>query len=262
MCTPSRTTLPEQPLDQQLNNVVTISFQSTPFSKALEEIGQAYGISFVVEDAAFSDAGISLDQVVTVKAEQIPLNSVLSLLLKESHLTFGIKDQSVQITTTPPRDKLVRMPYLVADLVTPSEGAKGQARLTQEKKLIDLITSTIAPRSWAVMGGPGAIAYHPLTMSLVINQTPDVQEQIADLLTEFRELQDMAVTFDVRILSLPETTYETIELDHGEPGNTPNAPRHRDPQWLPASFLVFRANHRDDMSKPCPGLASAGSGAG
>ena len=86
MCTPSRTSLPQQPLEQRLKNVVTISFQNTPLRKALEEIGQAYGISFVVEDAAISDAGISLNQAVTLKAEQIPLNSVLALLLKDSRI--------------------------------------------------------------------------------------------------------------------------------------------------------------------------------
>ena len=147
----------------------------------MEEIGQAYGISFVVEEAALSDAGISLDQPVTLKAEQISLKTVMGLLLKDSRLTFAVKDQSVQITTTP---KLVTTSYLVADLVTPSEGAKGKARPTQEKKLIDLIMCCVAARSWDVMGGPGTIDYHPLTMSLTVNQTPDVQEQIADLLTE------------------------------------------------------------------------------
>src|SRR5262249_30786865 len=49
---------------------------------------------------------------------------------------------------------------------------------TTEEQLIQLITNTIAPKTWSGMGGPGTIDYFPLTMSLVINQTPDIQEQI------------------------------------------------------------------------------------
>ena len=52
------------------------------------------------------------------------------------------------------------------------------------QQLINLITNTIAPESWNSLGGPGTIDYFPLGMALVINQTPDIQEQIADLLQQ------------------------------------------------------------------------------
>jgi len=75
---------------------------------------------------------------------------------------------------------------------------------TQERMLIDLITKTIAPRSWSDSGGPGSIDYHPLTMALVINQTPDVQEQVADLLAALRRMQDVQVALDVRVLTISD----------------------------------------------------------
>ena len=84
---------------------------------------------------------------------------------------------------------------------------------TMEDMLIKLLTSTIAPQSWNNMGGPGTIEYFPLTMSLVINQSPDIQEQVADLLTALRRLQDQEVAIEVRFISIAEDFYERIGLD-------------------------------------------------
>src|SRR5262245_16074022 len=115
----------------------------------------------------------------------------------------------------PGRSQEVRCTYQVADLVIPVGNGDLTCRLdrpkggdpahtgialgeprprqpvrTQEDRLIRLITSTVRPGSWSDRGGPGTIQYFPLTMSLVINQTPDVQEQVADLLAALRRQQD------------------------------------------------------------------------
>ena len=53
---------------------------------------------------------------------------------------------------------------------------------TPAGRLIDIITDTIAPQSWSVVGGPGTIMeYNGL---LVISQTAEVHAQIADLLDQ------------------------------------------------------------------------------
>src|SRR5439155_24175250 len=50
-------------------------------------------------------------------------------------------------------------------------------------------------------------------MALVINQTPDIQEQVADLLAALRRLQDQEVAVEVRMISLSETFFERIGMD-------------------------------------------------
>src|SRR5262249_39385234 len=79
---------------------------------------------------------------------------------------------------------------------------------TTEDTLISLIKSTVSPRSWADMGGPGTIDYFPMTMTLVVNQTPDIQEQIADLLQALRRLQDQEVAMEVRLISIADDFFE------------------------------------------------------
>ena len=84
---------------------------------------------------------------------------------------------------------------------------------TTEESLIRLITSTIEPQSWSTVGGSGTIEYYPLTMSLVINQTPNIQEQVADLLNNLRRLLDQEVALEIRLISIAEDFYERIGVD-------------------------------------------------
>jgi type II secretory pathway component GspD/PulD (secretin) len=84
---------------------------------------------------------------------------------------------------------------------------------TTEEKLMNLIKSTVSPNSWTDSGGPGTIDYFPLTMSLVIHQTPDIQEQVFDLLQALRRLQDQEVAVEVRFVTVNDSFFERIGVD-------------------------------------------------
>ena len=84
---------------------------------------------------------------------------------------------------------------------------------TLERELIRLITTTIKPDSWAALGGEGTIEYFPLGMALVINQSPEVIEEVERLLESLRKLQDLEVSIEVKVVSLAETFYERIGVD-------------------------------------------------
>lgn len=109
---------------------------------------------------------------------------------------------------------------------TPSSGGRletnpaGQPSLmkqnpkgTMEQSLIKLITSTIGQGTWSDVGGPGTIDYYPIGMALVINQTPDVIEQIIQLLESLRQLQDLEVAIEIRLIALSEAFFERIGVD-------------------------------------------------
>lgn len=91
--------------------------------------------------------------------------------------------------------------------------SKRGASNTTEDQLMKLVTSTISPRSWSEMGGPGTIEFFPLTLSLAINQTPDIQEQIQDLLSSLRRLQDQEVSVEVRFISVSEDFFERVGVN-------------------------------------------------
>ncbi len=79
--------------------------------------------------------------------------------------------------------------------------------------LIELITTTIAPQSWDEVGGPGSVSGFDTNLSLVVSQTQDVHEKIADLLEQLRRLQDLQVTIEVRFITISDNFFERIGVD-------------------------------------------------
>jgi type II secretory pathway component GspD/PulD (secretin)/tetratricopeptide (TPR) repeat protein len=114
---------------------------------------------------------------------------------------------------------------------------------TMEDLLIKMITSTIKPETWSDMGGPGTIEYYPLGLALVITQTPDIQEQVAELLAALRRLQDIQVTVEVRFITIDEAFYERIGLDFNLNVVTPTNP-HYEPQIISGQFQPFGFDNR------------------
>jgi type II secretory pathway component GspD/PulD (secretin)/tetratricopeptide (TPR) repeat protein len=114
---------------------------------------------------------------------------------------------------------------------------------TMEDLLIKMITNTIKPETWSDMGGPGTIEYYPLGLALVITQTPDIQEQVAELLAALRRLQDIQVTVEVRFITIDEAFYERIGLDFNLNVVTPTNP-HYEPQIISGQFQPFGFDNR------------------
>jgi general secretion pathway protein D len=105
----------------------------------------------------------------------------------------------------------LQLPNMGGPLMGP--GGMGGGVQADFDSLIELITTTIAPESWTDVGGPGAIREFETNLSLVISQTQDVHEQIADLLEQLRRLQDLQVTIEVRFITLSDRFFERIGVD-------------------------------------------------
>ncbi|MCG8587415.1 MAG: hypothetical protein MI757_22135 [Pirellulales bacterium] len=93
------------------------------------------------------------------------------------------------------------------------QGAGGGASQADFDSLIQLITSTVSPTTWDEVGGPGSIAPFATNLSLVVNQTQEVHEQLVDLLKQLRRNQDLQVTIEVRFIDLSDNFFERIGVD-------------------------------------------------
>ncbi len=80
-------------------------------------------------------------------------------------------------------------------------------------QLIELITTTVEPESWEELGGPGSIAPFSTNLSLVVSQTQEVHDRLADLLEQLRRLQDLQVTIEVRFITLNDNFFERVGVD-------------------------------------------------
>jgi type II secretory pathway component GspD/PulD (secretin) len=129
---------------------------------------------------------------------------------------------------------------------------------TMQDLLIDLIKGTIHPHTWREMGGPGTIQYYPLGMALVINQTQEVQGDVADLLAALRRLQDMEVAIEMRLVSVSESFYERIGVDFDVNLRTPINPGNEQ-QLLSSNFTPFQTVNRNlNFNRMITGLTPAG----
>lgn len=57
---------------------------------------------------------------------------------------------------------------------------------SEAQQLIELIVNTISPDSWRPHGGQGSISFYPHNPALVIRQTAETHEQVAELLQALR----------------------------------------------------------------------------
>ncbi|HEV3143759.1 MAG TPA: hypothetical protein VGZ47_07750 [Gemmataceae bacterium] len=271
----------EREIERRLSTPVSIDFRGATLQQVIDTLHVMTKLNIVPALESIRDENPrALEQPIQLKLDEVPLKSVLNILLRQAHLTYVIQDDALQITTDrAARGKLVQKVYSVADLVIPIDNyaipnpsqlmrafeqgtgnrvtpngittgqqpslglSTGQpvspslsttpsspgsanaasptgastfqtlAKNTLEDVLMKLVTNTVAPQSWNDVGGPGTIDYFPIGMALVINQTPDVQEQVQELLEALRRLQDLEVAVEVRIITVAETFFERIGMD-------------------------------------------------
>jgi tetratricopeptide (TPR) repeat protein len=186
----------ERDIEKKLQQPVTMSFQDAPLRQVLDDLRDRAGINIFIDKDSLDAQEVSLEHPVTITLEDVALKSALGLILKSARLAFVVKDEAVQITTERgARGKMQRRVYEVADLLCDAACPCASKDVTAEKRaetLMNAITTRVAPDTWAAAGGPGTIDFYPCTLGLVVNQTADVQEQVAELLESLRRQQGQA----------------------------------------------------------------------
>jgi general secretion pathway protein D len=92
-------------------------------------------------------------------------------------------------------------------------GGMGGGAQADFDSLIELIQSTVQPNTWKANGGQGDVAPFETNLTLVVSNTQEVHEQLADLLQQLRRLQDLQVTIEVRFITLADNFFERIGVD-------------------------------------------------
>lgn len=159
-----------------------------PLSEVMDEIAQKHHINVVIDHRSLDDVGLGADTPVTANLTDLPLDSRLTLMLRELDLTWTI-DEGVLLVTTPEEseNRLITRIYEVGDLIKfqDKEGEEWQ----DYDQLIEVITSTIQPDSWDEVGGAGAIEPSPFGNAemLTIAQTYQIHRRIEKYLKTLRE---------------------------------------------------------------------------
>ena len=124
--------------------------------------------------------------------------------------------------------------------------------------LINLIQNTVAANTWKDVGGQGTIQFYPLGMALIVNQTQEVQEDVAALLASLRRLQDLEIAIEMKLVSVSESFFERIGVDFNVNIKSPTSANNQ-ATLASGQFTPFgQPNNQFQGIKAVTGLTPAG----
>jgi hypothetical protein len=204
----------EAAIERTLERSADIDVADMPLADAIAKIKQEYELPIQLDAKALEDEGIGSDTPISRQIHGIPLRALLHLMLSELDLTYVIRHEVVIVTTKAEAESLLTTKvYPIFDLAClargkgegagPAQWAKmvlphgflGAARPQRRDhtgvdyaSLINGITGSIAPTTWDEVGGPGTITEFAPAGALVISQTTEVHEEIAEYLKALRDV--------------------------------------------------------------------------
>jgi hypothetical protein len=169
---------PFEVLREKLAQTVSVDFSGLPLETALAELAEQSGVAIRIDREALDEAGDPLTDPVTLRVRDIPLRSVLHLLLDDTYREFVFQDDALCVTS---REEayatLVPRLYHVADLTR-------RERAFDEDALADAVKELVAADRWEDAGGTGTIEVRP--GALLVRQACSVHLQIAALFDALR----------------------------------------------------------------------------
>jgi hypothetical protein len=186
--TAAKMTDKERAIIRALNAPITIDLKDgATFQNVIDYLQEKMGVTIIVDKQALDEAMVTYETPVKLNLPKVATKTVLKKLLADFNLTYVVKDEAIQITTVErARDMLTTRIYYLGDLAAvvnpnlPPYITQYQTALNL-KSIIDLIQSTIEPKSWDINGGPGTIVFNPATMSLIVKQSAEIHYSLGGL---------------------------------------------------------------------------------
>jgi hypothetical protein len=180
----------EEKIRAALKKTVNWDFSALPLADVVRSLEKELHITMHLDARSLSDLGVETGVPVTFKASGVSAMAALELLLRDLSLAVTVRDEVVLITSQAVADEnLLTRTYDVSDL-SAYRTATGEIVLDFDG-LIDAVTQTICPTTWDGVGGTGSI--RPVegggVQALVVNQTWQIQERIAELLDNLGKLR-------------------------------------------------------------------------
>lgn len=160
---------------------ISIDAEAQPLGATCQRVAGQAGLSVFFDMAALGDAGVALNTPCRLHAVELTLATALRLLLEEFDLTWAIRNEMLVVTSREVCESMLTYRFFaVADLCPP----RPRVSAVGEEELAEIVTTLVAPTTWDVVGGPGAI--QPLPRMLLASQTEEVLADIEALLKRMR----------------------------------------------------------------------------
>ena len=169
---------------EALQNRFSLQLTERPFIEALREIQERARINVVLDEQGLLESALTPDQPVTIHLKDVPLEGVLTHLLRPLGLDFKIKDEVLLVTSAAKAaGPLYVVVYRMNALVEVAEEPDQSTQIAELNRYAELIRDLIAPNEWDQKGGSGSLAVHAATNSLIVRQNRRHHDRIADFLS-------------------------------------------------------------------------------
>lgn len=169
---------------EKVEQVVSFRVEDVPLREAVVKLLGDLAVKVKFDQPTIDANGsASLDDPVSIDAEEEPAESILSEMLEQRGLAWSPRGNAIVITTKEVLDtRREAIAYDVADLVVDAEGAADMSLLIQ------LLTQIVAPDSWQEVGGSGTLTpiVRERSALLLVDQPFPIQQQIAKTLASLR----------------------------------------------------------------------------
>ena len=166
------------------------AFADTPLADAAAWLSEQTKTPIVIDVRALEDVGIGSDTPISATLGGQTLADVLTRILEPLDLTWLVRDEVVLITTPEECEcALVTKAYGVRDLIRSEDDLEDRAAGRLDA-LVDMMTRTVEPTTWDMVGGPGAasgMAHHGV---LFVSQTQQTHLLIQSLFAQIRAKRD------------------------------------------------------------------------
>ncbi|EMB14673.1 RNA polymerase sigma factor [Rhodopirellula europaea] len=173
----------EKKYDEIMDKKVSYNFVHTPLHDAIRLMSEDVDFAILVDKISLEEIGLSTDVPLDISIQSVSFRSFLRLMLRPLGLTYQFKDEVLQITTMEASDASLRQRlYFLEGTGLPRGGDVGT---------IEMITSTIQPDAWEVLGGYSTISSVNHSRegrpALLVSTTDEVHKEVEDLMRALRE---------------------------------------------------------------------------
>lgn len=198
---------------EKLKRRINVDWAQIKLQHAVDNLRQELGVDVQLDPEGLEEAGVDKErEIESLACHDRRGDQVLRLLLEPLHMSYVIKNGAVMLTSEEKAgEQLTTRAYNVRDLLEPWSPKRNQAAgagplpvpsgtkvVWSEKgayarteyqeaayEVMDLVTSHVAPDSWADNGGSGSMSiYRGL---LIVSQTEGVHGEVEMLLRQLRE---------------------------------------------------------------------------
>lgn len=212
---------------QKMETPVFFDFTNTGFREGLNELSDLANITIAFDKKLFTEGGVDPEAPIQMVANGMSFKNALKWILANVNADYALSNQAVYIT---PKGQItgdtIMQTYSILDLITPPRSFPGpdiqpgqNATITapieeaeadvilDENNIKELIIDKIAKDSWDDARGTSIEVFQG---KLIVVHNEEVQEQVANFLSELREAQTLQVVIQTRFIDVQEGAMEEI----------------------------------------------------